>query len=76
MVGELTGYPTDDRPPSGTHDVSFVCDDIHATIAKLTDKGVKFLGPLEEESWGSVIRFEMPGEVKVMLYQAKYAPPA
>ncbi len=26
-------HPTDGNPPSGTHDISFYCDDIEGTVA-------------------------------------------
>jgi len=35
-----TGFPG--SPPSGTHDVSFFCDDIEATVAELRARGVEF----------------------------------
>ena len=59
-------------PPSGTHNVSFYCDDIEATVAELKGRGVEFLGEISDEGFGLVTSFEMPGGVKVGLYQPRY----
>ncbi len=69
---DLGVHPTDGGPPSGTHDLSFFTDDLDGTVAGMTERGVAFLTDVEEQEWGRHIRFEMPGGVKVMLYQPKY----
>jgi catechol 2,3-dioxygenase-like lactoylglutathione lyase family enzyme len=58
--------------PSGTHDISFYCDDIGKTVAQLKKKGVKFKGKIEDHGYGWVIYFKMPGNFWVQLYQPKY----
>ncbi len=58
--------------PSGTHDISFYCDDIEATVAQLKGRGVHFLEPVTDQGFGLVTRFEMPGAIKVLLYQPRY----
>ncbi len=35
-------------------------DDIRATVARLQAAGVKFLAPIYDASWGSVVAFEDP----------------
>lgn len=67
-------HPTDHEgsPPSGTHDISFYCDDIEVTVAELRGRGVEFLDDIGDRSYGRVIHFEMPGSVKVELYQPRY----
>jgi catechol 2,3-dioxygenase-like lactoylglutathione lyase family enzyme len=62
----------DDGAPSGTHDISFYCDDIHQTVKELKAKGVKFKGKIEDRGYGLVIHFLMPGNFYVQLYQPKY----
>jgi hypothetical protein len=59
-------------PGSGTHAVSFYCDDIHKTMAQLTARGVVFNGEVIDAGWGLVTHFVMPGNVEVQLYQPKY----
>ena len=67
-------HPTDNSgsPPSGTHDVSFYCDDIHATVESLKKRGVKFDQEISDAGFGLITYFTMPGSVKAMLYEPKY----
>ena len=58
--------------PSGTHDISFYCDDIHETVDELKARGVKFKGKIEDHGYGFVTKFMMPGKIEVQLYQPKY----
>ena len=68
-------HPTDHpgSPPSGTHAISFYCDDIHKTVAELKSRGVEFTKGVEDQGFGLVTHFRMPGEIEVQLYQPKYA---
>lgn len=63
------------HPSDGStdHAISFRCDDIHATVAELTEKGVQFTRPITDEGYGYVTGFLIPGGVEVDLYQAKYS---
>jgi catechol 2,3-dioxygenase-like lactoylglutathione lyase family enzyme len=65
-----TGHPG--SPPSGTADISFYCDDIHATVAELQARGVEFVDEVSDAGYGYVTRFRMPGDLVVDLYQPKY----
>src|ERR1041385_4834386 len=56
----------------GTHDISFYCDDVHATVAELKSRGVEFIMPVEDHGYGLVTRFKMPGGVEAGLYQPRY----
>ena len=58
--------------PAGTHDISFYCDDIRDTVAELRARGVVFDGEVVDAGFGLVIHFEMPGGVRVQLYQPHY----
>ena len=71
---EMGCHPAMDHPgkQAGTHEVSFYCDDIEATVAELKDRGVTFLGDIKELEYGYVTSFEMPGDVKADLYQPFY----
>jgi hypothetical protein len=51
------------------HELSFMCDDIDATISELRDKGMAFRGEVEERRFGRAITLLLPGEVPVLLYQ-------
>jgi predicted enzyme related to lactoylglutathione lyase len=73
--GDMGFHPIEgsDKPPSGTHDISFYCDDIHATVASLKKRGVSFDRDVSDAGFGLITYFTMPGNVRVMLYEPKYA---
>jgi hypothetical protein len=84
---EMGVHPSDDGLPharAGTHDISFYCDDVGMTVAQLKDRGVEFLDEVQDAGFGLITHFQLPGDVKVMLYQPRYqkkakeppAPPA
>jgi catechol 2,3-dioxygenase-like lactoylglutathione lyase family enzyme len=72
--GDLGCHPanTADNAPSGTHDISFYCDDIHATVAELKARGVEFAGAVEDHGYGLVTHFKVPGGFAIQLYQPRY----
>jgi hypothetical protein len=71
--GDLGCHPVEaGGPPSGTPSVSFYCDDVAKTVQKLRARGVEFLGDVQDQGWGLVTRFRMPGNVEVQLYQPRY----
>ena len=69
-------HPTDPAGkhgrPSGTHDISFYCDEIRATVAELKSQSVVFDGAVTDEGFGLATYFVMPGGVRVQLYQPHY----
>jgi catechol 2,3-dioxygenase-like lactoylglutathione lyase family enzyme len=58
--------------PSGTHHISFYCDDINETVAQLQGRGVEFTGHVEDHGYGLVTHFKVPGGFAVQLYQPRY----
>ncbi len=58
--------------PTGTHDISFYCDDIKKTRQELEDKGVEFVNEISDQGFGLVTHFKMPGDLVVQLYQPGY----
>jgi catechol 2,3-dioxygenase-like lactoylglutathione lyase family enzyme len=73
-TADMGCHPTDHEgsPPSGTHQVSFTCDDIESTVAELRGRGVVFDDDVTDQGYGHCVHFAMPGGVKVELYQPKY----
>jgi len=66
-------HPADEEgAPSGTHDISFYCDDIEKTVGELKAKGVKFKGKVEDHGYGLVTHFYVPGNFTVQLFQPRY----
>src|SRR5258705_1273910 len=68
---EMGCHPADakDGSPTGTHIISFYCDDITKTVQTLKKRGVKFIGGIADHGYGLVTHFKMPGAVEVQLYQ-------
>jgi catechol 2,3-dioxygenase-like lactoylglutathione lyase family enzyme len=65
-------HPSDHGAVAGMHDISFYCDDIHSTVEELRQRGVQFTRDVEDQGFGLVTQFEMPGDIKVQLYQPRY----
>lgn len=59
-------------PPSGSQEISFYCDDIESTVAELEAKGVEFTSEIEDQGYGLVTKFKLPGDFEVDLYQPLY----
>jgi len=71
--GDVGVHPTDGDPPSGTHEVSFYCDDLHKTVAELRGRDVEFLDEISDRGYGLVIHLSLPGGVRVQLYEPRYS---
>jgi hypothetical protein len=70
---DLGVHPTDGQaPPSGTADISFYCDDLTATVRELESRGVVFTQDVQDQGYGLVTFFQVPGGFSVQLYQPKY----
>jgi predicted enzyme related to lactoylglutathione lyase len=54
------------------HQISFMCDDIEATIRELRSKGIDVKGEPEDEGYGITVMLGLPGGVEVMLYQPRH----
>jgi catechol 2,3-dioxygenase-like lactoylglutathione lyase family enzyme len=72
---EMGCHPADPAKgaPSGKHDISFYCDDIDKTVSQLKGRGVEFTDSVADHGYGLVTYFKMPGDLKVQLYQPRYA---
>jgi hypothetical protein len=65
---ELAVHPADEY---GGHELYLMCDDLHAEMAALLEKGVQS-SEVEEARWGSVTKIRLPGGGQVGLYQPKH----
>ena len=74
--GDMGVHPSDETgqegSPSGTHNISFFCDNIEETVEELKSKGVEFKGEIEDHGYGLVTFFKVPGDFFLQLYQPKY----
>ncbi|NNC96026.1 MAG: VOC family protein [Chitinophagales bacterium] len=74
-AADMGVHPSDESgqqgSPSGTHDISFMCDNIQETVSDLRSKGVEFKGEIEDHGYGWVTYFKVPGDFYVQLSQMK-----
>lgn len=54
------------------HMVSFMCDDIHQTVAELRAKGVDIPGEPLDEGYGITVMMNFPGGCQVQLYEPRH----
>jgi len=54
------------------HQLTFMCDDISATVKELRSKGVEVRRDPEDEGWGISTTLVLPGGVEVMLYEPRH----
>lgn len=54
------------------HQLTFMCDDITATIDQLRRNGIEARGEPEDEGWGITTTLVLPGGVEVMLYEPRH----
>jgi len=59
----------------GHHEVFFMCHDLELTMAEFSSKGVEFTAPVEDEGYGLITRFRIPGAGEVGLYQPRHPSP-
>jgi catechol 2,3-dioxygenase-like lactoylglutathione lyase family enzyme len=71
---DLGCHPAD-QAPSGTHHISFYCDDVEKTVAELQGRGVEITEPIANHGYGLVTHFKVPGGFTVQLYQPLYHKP-
>src|SRR4051812_8138997 len=65
---ELGVHPAD----APRHELSLMCDDIHATVADLRERGIEIRGEPEAAGFGVQVTMVLPGGVEVMLYQPRH----
>lgn len=68
-LAEVGVHPSDAETH---HELCFLCDDVHATVAELRAKGIEFRGEPEDKGFGVGVTMVLPGGVDVLLYQPKH----
>jgi catechol 2,3-dioxygenase-like lactoylglutathione lyase family enzyme len=66
---ELALHPTDGEQ---AHELFLMCDDVAATVAELSAKGVEFTIPVTEEQWGLRTALRLPGGGELGLYEPSH----
>ena len=65
---ELAAHPAD----APRHELSLMCDELEATVAELSAKGIEFREERMEAAFGIGATMVLPGDVEVMLYQPRH----
>ena len=66
---ELAMHPADGEP---SHELYLMCDDLEATMAELSAKGVEFTIAVTEERWGLRTAVRLPGGGELGLYEPRH----
>jgi predicted enzyme related to lactoylglutathione lyase len=69
---ELGVHPTSGEP---VHELYLMCDDIDATVAELSAKGVEFTEPITDAGFGRLTRFRIAEGETLPLYEPHHTSP-
>jgi len=77
---ELGIHPTDESAKvsavmKGRHQLYLMCDEVDATVQELKAKGVQFTQAVQDQGWGKLTAFKLPGGSELYLYQPRHASP-
>ncbi|MFI5892617.1 VOC family protein [Actinoplanes sp. NPDC051513] len=67
--GELALHPADGPP---AQEFYLMCDDLAATMAELSERGVEFTGPAADRGWGLLTGIRLPGGGQLGLYEPRH----
>jgi catechol 2,3-dioxygenase-like lactoylglutathione lyase family enzyme len=74
--GELALHPGPGRAGViGQHELFLMCHDLERPVKELEAKGVEFVAPITEESFGLLTRFKIPGAGEIGLYEPRHPSP-
>ena len=59
----------------GRTELFLMCTDVEATRRELEAKDVEFVEPIEDEGWGLMTRFVVPGFGELGLYEPRHPSP-
>ncbi len=66
---EVAVHPAD---TSGATELYLVCDDVEATVADLTGRGVAIEGPVSDQGWGRLVTITLPGGGRLGIYEPRH----
>ena len=69
---ELAGHPSSG---DSQHQLFLMCDDIHATLAELSGKGVEIAQEVRDQGWGLLAAVRLPAGSEFPIYQARHPSP-
>jgi hypothetical protein len=66
---EIAVHPADEQP---RHELYLMCDDIHATLADLSRRGVEVSSEVSDQRWGLIGWLKLPSGAQLSLYQPRH----
>jgi hypothetical protein len=69
---ELAVHPADS---DGRHELYLMCDDIHATLTELRDKGVEVARDVADQGWGLLAAIRLPDGSEFPIYEPRHRSP-
>jgi predicted enzyme related to lactoylglutathione lyase len=69
---ELAVHPADG---DSRHELYLMCDDIHATLAGLQDKGVEVARGVADQGWGLLAAIRLPDGGELPIYEPRHPSP-
>ena len=69
---ELAVHPADG---DSHHELYLMCDDIHATLAELHDKGVELARSVSDQGWGLLAAVRLPDGTELPIYEPRHQSP-
>ena len=68
---ELAVHPAE----AASHELYLMCDDIHATLAELTAKGVEVASEVSDRGWGLLASLRLPDGAEFGIYEPRHPSP-
>jgi catechol 2,3-dioxygenase-like lactoylglutathione lyase family enzyme len=59
----------------GRHELYLMCDDIHATLAELQDKGAVLARGVSDQGWGLLAAIRLPDGGELPIYEPRHRSP-
>jgi catechol 2,3-dioxygenase-like lactoylglutathione lyase family enzyme len=69
---ELAVHPAQ---TGGAHELYLMCDDVHATVAELTARGVEIVRDVSDRGFGLLTAIRLPGGGELGLYEPRHPSP-
>ncbi len=69
---EIAAHPTEGAT---SHELYLICDDVHATVAKLAERGIETTMPVSDRGWGLATQIRLPGGDEIGLYEPRHPSP-
>jgi catechol 2,3-dioxygenase-like lactoylglutathione lyase family enzyme len=66
---EVAVHPTEDRPH---HELYFMCHDLEARLATLTEAGATVSAPVTEQRWGRIAEISLPSGTRLGIYEPRH----